>query len=302
MARCARNPSVWTAVAGGQRVGVLSIQSQVVYGHVGNSAAVLPLQRQGFEVWPVPTAILSHHPGHGKPAGRLLTPQDLQALIDSLAAQGLLGRCQGVLTGWLGSPELAAIALATVGRVRALNPAAIWLCDPVIGDQPGGIYVHEGMPAFFRDQATPQTDVLTPNQFELEQLTGRSVRTRGDAIAAAESLRARGARMVVVTSLNETDSDAREIEVLAVSAEGAWLGTTPALDRPPHGAGDMFAALLLARLLKGKTLKKALAFAMAATYGVLKASVRADSREPLLAEAQEELVHPAFDQVVLRIR
>ncbi len=281
---------------------VLSIQSHVVYGHVGNSAAVLPLQRQGIEVWPLPTAILAHHPGHGPAAGRLLGGGEVAALVEGLAARDLLRRCHAVLTGWLGSTDVAEAALAAVERLRAANGAAIWLCDPVIGDREAGIYVRVGLPEFFRDRALPRADVVTPNQFELEWLTGRRIASLADALGAADAARARGPKIVVLTSLRRADAEPGRIEALAVAEDGAWLGATQRLEGTPRGGGDIFAALLLGRLLKGKTVKKALGFAMAGTFGVLKASARAASDEPLLAAAQDELFRPSLDLVVQRVR
>lgn len=271
---------------------VLSLQSFVTYGHVGNSAALPPMQAQGFEIWPLPTAILAHHPGHGRPAARTTPPNEVEDVVDSLAKLGVLAQCRAVLTGWLGSAGNAAAALDAVDQVRALNPHALWLCDPVIGDRAEGIYVDAALPPLFRDRLLPRADIATPNQFELEWFSGQKADTLAGALAACRVLLSRGTRIVVCTSLQRHDRSAGEIEALAVTADGAWIAGTPELNNAPHGAGDMFAALFLARLLKGKSVKKALGFATAATYGVLAASVEAGQNEPLLVAARAELVLP----------
>lgn len=280
---------------------VLSIQSLVAYGHVGNAAAMLPLQRQGFEVWPVPTAMLAHHPGYGKPAGRVTPATEITAIVDSLGRLDLFAGARGAITGWLGTPANAEAALDAVGQVKAANPKALYLCDPVLGDTHTGIYVDAALPPLFRDRLLPAADIVTPNQFELEWLTGRKIATLDDAIATARAALALGPKIVVCTSLRRVGCPAGKIETLAATGDGVWLAATPELNQPLHGAGDMFAALFLARLLRGKTPKKALAFATAATYGVLSATVAAGSREPLLVAAQNELVRPTLDPAIERV-
>jgi len=282
-------------------VALLSIQSLVAYGHVGNAAAMLPLQRQGFEVWPVPTAMLAHHPGYGKPAGRVTPDSEIAAIVDSLDRLGLFAECKGVITGWLGTPANAEAALDAARRVKAANPKALYLCDPVLGDTHTGIYVDAALPPLFRDRLLPEADIVTPNQFELEWLTGRKIATLADAIGTAKAALALGPRIVVCTSLRRSDCPPNQIEALVATKAGVWLAATPELNQPLHGAGDMFAALFLARLLRGKTPKKALAFATSSTYGVLRETVAAERREPLLVAAQTELVRPTFDPVIERV-
>jgi pyridoxine kinase len=278
---------------------VLSIQSQVIDGHVGNSAAQFALQRQGFEAWAVPTAVLSHHPGHGRPAGRTLAAAEIEAFVDSLARQDRLKDAGGMLSGWLGSAGNARAAMAAAARVKALNPAAPWLLDPVIGDEHAGVYVAPELADFLRSEALPMADIVTPNRFEAEFLAERKIATLADALAVADTLRRCGPGVAVITSL-DANGAAQRLATLAVSPEGAWLAATPRLADPPNGAGDLFAALFLARRLKGRTVKKALAFAVAATFGVLKASIGA--RELNLVAAQEELVAPSTEPEVKRVR
>ena len=151
---------------------ILSIQSWVATGHVGNAAAMFPLQRLGAEVWAVHTVQFSNHPGHGGFAGQVFGGAAVREVVDGIEARGLLGACDAVLSGYLGDAGTGGAVLHAVDRVRALNPAALYCCDPVIGDTGKGVFVRAGIPELLAAQAVPRADVLTPNQFELEHLTG----------------------------------------------------------------------------------------------------------------------------------
>lgn len=280
-------------------MGILSIQSRVIYGHVGNDAATLPLQRQGFEVWAVPSAILSHHPGYGGPAVLPIAAATLTDWLAALEKFGLWAQAEAALTGWLGSVANGGAGLAAIRRLKTARPGLPYLCDPVIGDRAEGVYVPSDMIAFFRDEALRSADIATPNHFEAEILTGRRIAGLDEALAAAADLRALGPARVLITSLDLGHDD--RIETLAVGPEGAWLAVTPRLDDPPKGPGDMLSALLLARLLRGDALSEALAFAVGAVFGVLRRSVEARSREPLVVAAQEEFVTPSYRPALTEI-
>lgn len=273
-------------------MGILSLQSRVIYGHVGNDAAILPLQRQGFDVWAVPSAILSHHPGYGGPAVLPIAAAMIADWLSALERLGVWSQAEAALTGWLGSVANGGAGLAAIRRLKTARPGLPYLCDPVIGDRAEGVYVSPDMIAFFRDQALPSADIATPNHFEAETLTGQRIASLADALAAAAALRALGPARVLITSL-DLGHDGR-LETLAVGPEGAWLAATPRLDDPPKGPGDMLSALLLARLLRGDALPDALSFAVGAVFGVLRRSVEARSREPLIVAAQEEFVRPSY--------
>lgn len=277
-------------------MGILSLQSRVIYGHVGNDAAILPLQRQGFEVWAMPTAILSAHPGYGGPAVQRIEDTMIAAWLAALDRLDIWPQAEGILTGWLGSAANGAAGLGAIRRIKAARPGLPYLCDPVIGDRAEGVYVPADMIAFFRDQALTAADIATPNHFEAETLTGRPIASVADALAAAADLRALGPRIVLITSLDLGHGDL--LETLAVGPDGAWLAATPRLVDPPKGPGDMLSALLLARLLHGDALAEALSFAVGAVYGVLRRSVEAGSREPLVVAAQEEFVRPGYRPAV----
>ena len=280
-------------------MGILSLQSRVIYGHVGNDAAILPLQRQGFEVWAMPTAILSAHPGYGGPAVQRIEDTMIAAWLAALDRLDVWQQAEAALTGWLGSAANGAAGLAAIRRIKAARPGLPYLCDPVIGDRAEGVYVPADMIAFFRDQALTAADIATPNHFEAETLTGRPIASIADALAAAADLRALGPRIVLITSLDLGHGD--RLETLGVGPDGAWIAATPRLIDPPKGPGDMLSALLLARLLRGDALDEALSFAVGGVYGVLRRSVEARSREPLVVTAQEEFVRPSYRPEVTRV-
>ena len=204
---------------------ILSIQSHVAYGHVGNSAAVFPLQRLGHDVWPIHTVAFSNHLGYPTWSGRARAPEEAGEIVDGLDRLGALKRCDAVLSGYLGDRGNGAVVLDAVARVRAANPNALYACDPVMGDRGVGLFVKPDIPAIFSEQLLPAADMTFPNAFELEQLTGGGTDRLSTALAAADALRARmrpGA-LVVVTSLLRSDGPTGRIEVLAVSADVAWL-------------------------------------------------------------------------------
>jgi pyridoxine kinase len=220
-------------------------------------------------------------------------------VVDGLAARGVLGECDAVLSGYLGAADAGLAVLDAVARVKAANPAALYACDPVMGDDDGeggggGLYVDAALPEFFRDRALALADILTPNVFELELLSGAAVTTLDDAVAAARGLTERGPGVVLVTGLRHGTTRAGEIEVLAVTAKGAWRLVTPLIpcDPQPNGAGDLLAALFLGHYLRARDAGQALEAAVAATFAVLDATQVAGTRELQLVAAQDGLVAP----------
>ncbi len=273
---------------------ILSIQSHVAFGHVGNAAAVFPLQRLGWEVWPVHTVQFSNHPGYGDFQGAVTPPATVRAVLDGLEARGAFARCRAVLSGYVGDAALGDAILDAAHRARSSSPDALYVCDPVMGDTDGGVYVADDVPPFMRERAVPAADVVLPNQFELELLTGRSIATLADARAAAAALRAQGPRLVVVTSLARNDGPAGMIEMLLAAPEGDWLVATPhiAFDVAPNGAGDLTAALFTGHLLRDGMAPQALADTAAAVFAMLQATRVAGRREMALVGAQQALVAP----------
>jgi pyridoxine kinase len=271
---------------------LLSIQSHVAYGHVGNAAAVFPLQRIGIEVWPVHTVQFSNHPGYGDWRGRVFDAGMIREVVDGIDARGVLGDCDGVLSGYMGSAAIGEAILDAVARVKQANPAALWCCDPVIGDVGRGVYVQDGIPALMRERAVPAADVVTPNQFELEQLAGRAAATLADVRDAVEAVHRSGPRTVLVTSLHTRETPTDAVDVLVSDRTGAFRVRTPLLPNVVNGAGDMIAALFFGQLLRSGSAAEALSCAVSAVFGVLDRTAEAGSRELLLVEAQEEIVAP----------
>lgn len=268
---------------------VLSVQSRVSYGHVGNAAAVFALQRLGCEAWALDTVAFSNHTGHGRWRGSLVPPQQVAELFDGIAEVGVLPQCDAVLSGYLGAAETGPVLLDIVGRVKAANPRALFCCDPVIGDVDTGSYVRPGIAEFFRDRALALADIVTPNRFELEFLTGEAVSGIAEAAAAARELRRRGPATVLLTSL-ETGAD--RIAMVAAGDDGAWAVETPRLPVMLNGCGDVTAALFLARRLRGESLAEALAATAAAMFALVEATAARGRAELALVELQDELVSP----------
>ncbi|MCW2582066.1 MAG: pdxY [Klenkia sp.] len=273
-------------------VNVLSIQSHVAYGHVGNSSAVFPLQRLGHEVWPVHTVQFSNHTGYGAWTGRVFDGQAVEEVVDGIDARGVLGSCDAVLSGYLGSADIGHAVVGTVARVRAANPAAVYCCDPVIGDVGRGVFVRPGIAEFMRDTAVPAADVVTPNHYELDLLTGTTTRTLDQVRDAVAALQATGPRVVLTTSLDVEDTPDDAVDLLASEGGRHWRVRTPRLDVSVNGAGDAIAALFLAHWLSTGSAGEALGRAAASVFGLLRTTAEAGSREILLVAAQQEFVSP----------
>ena len=276
------------------RVSILSIQSTVAYGHVGNSAAVFPLQRLGLEVWPVATVHFSNHTGYGQWRGPLLAAQEVREVLLGIEERGVLGRCDAVLSGYQGAQDVGAVVLDAVARVKAVNPHAVYCCDPVLGDTGRGFFVRPGIPEFMRDHVIPAADIATPNHFELDYLTGRAERTTtmAEVLAAVADLRAMGPRTVLVTSLVHDGMGADTLELLAADDSGVWLVSTPLLPVSVNGAGDLTAALFLAHLLDTRSAPTALGRTASSVWAVLAETARSGEREIQIIAAQEAIAHP----------
>ncbi len=272
---------------------ILSIQSWVAYGHVGNASAVFPLQRLGAEVWAINTVQFSNHTGYGAWRGQVFDAALIRDCVEGIADRGALPRCDAVLSGYMGSAAIGEAILDAAARVKAANPRAIWCCDPVIGDVGRGVYVREGIPEFFRDRALPAAEIATPNQFELEWLTGEAIATSDDAKRAIAALQARGPRRVLLTSLRVADTPADAIEMLAGEAGGFWRVRMPLLPLSVNGAGDAIAALFLFHALDGKGVAEALSLSASSIHGILAATAAAGAREIATVAAQEEFVRPS---------
>ncbi len=274
---------------------ILSIQSWVAYGHVGNASAAFPLQRLGAEVWAIHTVQFSNHTGYGAWRGQVFPAAWIGDCVQGIEERGALPRCDAVLSGYVGDAATGAAILDAVARVKAANPAAWWCCDPVIGDVGRGVFVRPGIPEFFRDQALARADIATPNQFELEWLTGGGapIATLAEARRAASALQAVGPRTVLVTSLRTEETPADAVDLLAAEGGSFWRLRTPLLPLSVNGAGDAIAALFLFHRLATGSVAEALSRAASSIHGLLCRTAEAGSREILTVAAQEEFVAPS---------
>jgi pyridoxine kinase len=275
---------------------ILSIQSHVAYGYVGNRAAVFPLQRLGFEVSAINTVQFSNHTGYGAWRGQVFSAEHILEIVDGLRDRGVLENTQVVLSGYQGDATLGQVIVNTVSEIKQMHPKALYCCDPVIGDIGRGIFVRPGVAEFIRDHAVPLADILTPNQFELGYLTGFKIETLDDVLKACAQLHQIGPEIILVTSLDRNDAPEEVIEMLASTKSGErWLIQTPRLpvDPAPNGAGDATAALFLANYLMSGSVKNALEKATAGIFAVFQETMRAGARELQLIAAQDELVKPS---------
>jgi pyridoxine kinase len=281
---------------------VISIQSQVAFGHVGNSAAVFPMQMHGIEVIAVPTTLLSNRPGYLTIRGRVLDAQLVADLLLGVEERGALDTTKMILSGYLGSPEIAAVVANFVARAKASHPAISYCCDPVLGDRDRGLFVHADIPPLVRDLLCRLANIITPNHFEFEWLCGAKAATVDQAIEAAQTLLARGPSTIVVTSAELTDTPDGEIETLAIERSKAWRVRTPKLPISPNGTGDLFASLLVSARVGGSSTPEALAHAASAIFAVLERTAIRGTEEMRIVESAELLAHPKrrFDAIAVR--
>jgi pyridoxine kinase len=284
---------------------VISIQSQVAFGHVGNSAAVFPMQMHGIDVTAVPTTLLSNRPGYPSIRGRVLDAQLVADLLRGIEERGAVEACDMILSGYLGSPEIAAMVAEFVARAKARNANLAYCCDPVLGDRDRGLFVPADIPPLVRDRLCPLADIITPNHFEFEFLCGAKATTSGQVIGAAQALMALGTSTVVVTSAELEDTPEGEIETVAIEKFGerckAWRVRTPRLPISPSGTGDLFAALFVAARVRRLHTPDALGHAVSAIFAVLERTAIAGTEEMRIVESAPLLVRPArrFDPIAI---
>ena len=280
---------------------VLSIQSHVVYGYAGNTAAVFPLQRLGHEVWAINTVEFSNHTGYGAWRGTVLGAELAEELVTGLEERGALPRCEAVLSGYLGDASVGAAITGAVRRVRRASPQALYCCDPVMGDVGRGFYVKPDIPEMFRNDLIPLADIITPNQFEIEALTGIDTGTIDNARKAITMLHEKGPGIVLVTSYREKNESGAHIGMLASDKTGMYRISTPELPIAAGmaGSGDLTASVFLSRYMQTRNAQKTLELCTASIYGIIEASFRAQGggadsgsgpMELCIIDAQKELV------------
>ena len=271
---------------------ILSIQSHVTYGHVGNSAAVFPLQRAGHEVWPVHTVNFSNHTGYGDWGGPMIPASDVTSIIDGIEKRGAFPQIDAILSGYQGGADIADAIVETVRRIKAANPKALYACDPVMGNAKSGCFVSDEIPPLLRDRVVPVADIITPNQFELGYLTDSEVGTLDQTLAAVKKAQEIGPKTVLVTSVKRPETADDQIEMLAVDGDRAFLVSTPLLPFKRNGSGDVTAALFTGHYLRGRDAKDALAKTASSVFDLLRVTLEADSQELKLVEAQDYYANP----------
>ncbi|MCI0735477.1 MAG: pyridoxal kinase PdxY [Beijerinckiaceae bacterium] len=277
---------------------VISIQSQVVHGHAGNSASVFPLQRMGIEVAAVPAVLFSNHPHYSSMRGRVLEAEFLRDLLIGVEERGLVDRCKILISGYLGSPQNAAAVIDFVRRAKAQNPKLLYLCDPVMGDADLGFYAGEELRALFAEGLVPMSDIVTPNQFELESLVGRKPATIKGIASAARGL---GPSTVTVTGVCVGETPSGLVQTLAIEPRAAWVVETPKLSCRPSGTGDLFTALFAAALLQGLSTESALGRAVSGVHAVLEETEHRRSYEMALIASAERILRPKLQFEALPI-
>jgi pyridoxine kinase len=281
---------------------ILSIQSHVAYGHVGNSAAVFPMQRLGHEVWPIHTVQFSNHTGYGAWRGEVLPASMIDECVEGIAERGVLASCDGVLSGYMGSAETGEAILRAVARVKAANPQALYCCDPVIGDTGRGIFVRDGIPELIASRVLPAADIVTPNQFELEYLApGHSVLTTDDLLESIRDLRALGPSTLLVTSVRMDGVAMDEVGLAVADDDGVWFVKTPMLPVSVNGAGDATAAIFLAHVLRGDDAPTALAKVASSVFAILQNTLDLGRREIALVASGDQIAAPACEFEVVRL-
>lgn len=281
---------------------VISIQSQVAYGHVGNSVAVFPMQMRRIDVIAVPTTLLSNRPGYPTIRGKILDAALVADLLVGIEERGAIESCQIVLSGYLGSPQIAEVVMEFVTRAKKNNPKLIYCCDPVLGDSDPGLFVQAEIPPIFHDSLCPLADIITPNHFELEWLCGAKATTIDEVIKSARALSARGPSTVVVTGSQLADTPEDRVDTVAIEGSSVWRLSTPKLPIRPFGTGDLFSSLFVSSLVRGSDTRGALEEAVSATFAVLERTVAAGAEEMRIVESASLLSHPLcrFEAILFR--
>ncbi len=283
---CAPEQSYSSVIATSEHMPkILSFSSQVAYGHVGHSAGVFALQRLGIEVIALPTVILSNRPDYPRAAALRVEPAKLAEMLEALQENGMLEGLDAVFTGYMPSADHALTIADWLGRLRLDRPGIQVMCDPILGDEPGGLYIPQPAAEALRDRLIPLADIVKPNRFELGWLTGRAITSNDAALVAAAKL----APIVLVTSGAEPVG--KLTNLLVCRDDGAWLTEVERREEVPHGSGDLMAALFLAFLLRPSTPAEALALATASIEAVVDASLGRD--ELCLIESQADWAAPA---------
>ncbi|MCD1635322.1 pyridoxal kinase [Martelella mediterranea] len=265
---------------------VISIQSQVVFGHVGNSAALFPMQAAGLDVAAIPTVIFSNTPDYPTLRGRALPPEFFSDLLQGARERGLPERADFILTGYIGSLDVALMVADFVAEAKAVNPRLTYVCDPVMGDAGPGLYVPEAIADVMRDRLLPMADIATPNPFELSWLTGQTITTMKDLEAARTFLRIAHGAHLIATGCALEDTPAGHIESVILGDDGPSRHPVEHLPIALPGTGDLFAGLVVAGLARGQTLPRAVEIAQRLTARALAHASALGAGEVVLSEPE----------------
>ena len=275
---------------------ILSIQSHVVFGHAGNSAAVFPMRRLGVNVWPLNTVQFSNHTQYRQWTGTVMPASHLTEIVDGINAIDELKHCDAILSGYMGSPEQGNAIIEIVKKVKAVNPNAVYLCDPVMGHPEKGCFVAPGVAEFLCNSALPMADMMAPNILELEELNGKQqIKNVDEAVVACRELCKKGPKAILVKHLSRAGYRKDRFEMLLVTEQDVWHIERPLVDfgeRQPVGVGDMTSGLFLANILLGKSLVEALEHTTSAVYAVMLETLKREAYELQLVAAQNEIETP----------
>lgn len=259
-----------------QPIDIISIQSQVMYGMVGNNAVMPVLQAHGFNVCPVPTVFLSNSPLYATLYGGVIPDDWFKGYLQALEERNLLQHCRTIVLGYLGSPSQALMLAEWLEKIHQKYPHIFIQIDPVLGDTDCGLYVDPALATYYRDNLRHLAQGMTPNHFELEYLCGRSLESLEDTIDAARSLLSERTQWIITTSAAPSTWENGQMQLLIVQKDSHEVQTHPFYHTRAQGAGDTFAATLTAQLLKGKTLSEA---ARLASEQVIKAVLCTNSND-----------------------
>lgn len=281
--------------------GIISIQSHVVYGCAGNSAAVFPMQRAGFNVWPINTVQFSNHTQYQQGwKGKVLEQGEITELFDGLNNIGALAKTCGVISGYLGSRAQALEIAYNLDRVKKENSKVVYICDPVMGDTAKGCIVAPELTEVIRDVLIPKADIIVPNQYELSQITGIQINDIDTAIKAVESARLLGPSIVLVKHLQFFE----QFTMMLGCNEGIYLVNRPLLEfnRAPVGVGDLTTALFASKCLNNEDLVSAFENTNQAIYNVLQTTSRLNEWELQLIDSQEHFKESSCASNAIKIK
>lgn len=283
---------------------VLSIQSHTVYGYAGNKAAVFPMQLLGIDTWALNTVQFSNHTQYGKWKGMVIPKEQIGEVVQGIDEIGALHECDAILSGYIGAAEQGAEILAAVAKIKALNPNALYFCDPVMGHPDKGCIVAPGVAEFLRDEAMAKADIIAPNLVELRELTGLPVENFEGALEAIKAILAKGVKKVLVKHLSRVGQDPNKFEMLLATSAGIWHIHRPLHEfkaKDPVGVGDLTSGVFLANLLNGKSDLEAFEHTANAVNDVMSVTQQSGKYELQIIKARELIVNPQSQYQAVKI-